>query len=309
MAHTHSEGTGNRTRLLAAFLVTAVFMVAEVAGGLLSGSLALLADAGHMLTDAAALLMALLAVQFSQRKPNARHTFGLLRLTTLAAFVNAIALVVITFLIVWEAVIRFRHPEPVAGGMMLVIAVAGLLANLLSFWLLHRGSEEKNLNVRAAALHVLGDLLGSVGAIAAAVIIMYTGWTPIDPILSILVSLLVLRSAWALMKESVHELLEGAPASLDVNKLKRALTSGIPEIRNVHHIHLWQVGEKLVMTLHVHVVPPYDHDALLHRIHDWLHEHYQIEHATVQMEYQGCDDGDCELSWGGHEHTHAHHAH
>lgn len=309
MAHTHSEGTGNRTRLLAAFLVTAVFMVAEVAGGILSGSLALLADAGHMLTDAAALLMALLAVQFAQRKPNARHTFGLLRLTTLAAFVNAIALVVITVLIVWEAIIRFRHPEPVAGGFMLTVAVAGLLANLLSFWLLHRGSEEKNLNVRAAALHVLGDLLGSVGAIAAALIIIYTGWTPIDPILSILVSVLVLRSAWALMKESIHELLEGAPPSLDVDKLKRALTQGIPEIRNVHHIHLWQVGEKPVMTLHVHVIPPYDHDALLHRIHDWLHDHYQIEHATVQMEYQSCDDGDCELSWGkgGHEHAHHHH--
>lgn len=309
MAHTHSEGTGNRTRLLAAFLVTAVFMVAEVAGGILSGSLALLADAGHMLTDAAALLMALLAVQFAQRKPNARHTFGLLRLTTLAAFVNAIALVVITVLIVWEAIVRFRHPEPVAGGFMLTVAVAGLLANLLSFWLLHRGSEEKNLNVRAAALHVLGDLLGSVGAIAAALIIIYTGWTPIDPILSILVSVLVLRSAWALMKESIHELLEGAPPSLDVDKLKRALTQGIPEIRNVHHIHLWQVGEKPVMTLHVHVIPPYDHDALLHRMHDWLHDHYQIEHATVQMEYQSCDDGDCELSWGngGHEHAHHHH--
>lgn len=311
MAHTHSEGTGNRTRLLAAFLVTAVFMVAEIAGGLLSGSLALLADAGHMLTDAAALLMALLAVQFAQRRPNARHTFGLLRLTTLAAFVNAIALVVITVLIVWEAIVRFRHPEPVASGMMLGIAVAGLLANLLSFWLLHRGSEEKNLNVRAAALHVLGDLLGSVGAIVAALIIMFTGWTPADPILSILVSLLVLRSAWTLMKESIHELLEGAPGSLDVDKLKRALTRGIPEVRNVHHIHLWQVGEKPVITLHVHVIPPYDHDALLHRIHDWLHERYQIEHATVQMEYQNCDDDDCELSWGkgGHEHAHSHHHH
>ncbi len=311
MAHTHSEGTGNRTRLLAAFLVTAVFMVAEIAGGLLSGSLALLADAGHMLTDAAALLMALLAVQFAQRRPNARHTFGLLRLTTLAAFVNAIALVVITVLIVWEAIVRFRHPEPVASGMMLGIAVAGLLANLLSFWLLHRGSEEKNLNVRAAALHVLGDLLGSVGAIVAALIIMFTGWTPADPILSILVSLLVLRSAWTLMKESIHELLEGAPGSLDVDKLKRALTRGIPEVRNVHHIHLWQVGEKPVITLHVHVIPPYDHDALLHRIHDWLHERYQIEHATVQMEYQNCDDDDCELSCGkgGHEHAHSHHHH
>ncbi|MEM6159975.1 CDF family zinc transporter ZitB [Erwinia sp. P6884] len=309
MAHAHTEKDGNRHRLLAAFVVTTGFMVIEIAGGLISGSLALLADAGHMLTDAAALLMALLAVQFARRKPNARHTFGLLRLTTLAAFVNAMALLVITLLIVWEAIHRFMQPQPVAGGLMLGVAVAGLLANLLSFWLLHRGSEEKNLNVRAAALHVLGDLLGSVGAIVAALIVMYTGWTPIDPILSMLVSALVLRSAWALMKESLHELLEGAPAAIDADKLKRALTLGIAEVRNVHHIHLWQVGEKPVITLHVQVIPPRDHDALLHRIHAWLHEHYQIEHATVQMEFQRCENGDCDLMWGPPEHAPHHHHH
>ncbi|MEW5288033.1 CDF family zinc transporter ZitB [Erwinia papayae] len=304
MAHTHSESNSNRSRLLAAFLVTAVFMVAEVVGGLLSGSLALLADAGHMLTDTAALLMALLAVQFARRKPNARHTFGLLRLTTLAAFVNAIALVAITALIVWEAVQRFLHPAPVMGSFMLGIAVAGLLANLLSFWLLHQGNEEKNLNVRAAALHVMGDLLGSVGAIVAALIIIFTGWTPIDPLLSVLVSMLVLRSAWTLLKESLHELLEGAPASLDVEKVQRALTRGIAEVRNVHHLHVWQVGEKPVMTLHVQIVPPHDHDALLRRIHDFLHNNYQIEHATVQMEYQRCEDSDCGLSLNKHAHHH-----
>lgn len=172
-------------------------MVAEVVGGLLSGSLALLADAGHMLTDAAALLVALMAVHFSQRKPNARHTFGYLRLTTTAAFLNAAALLVIVVFILWEAIRRFFAPQPVMGTPMLIIAVAGLLANLFAFWLLHRGSEEKNINVRAAALHVLGDLLGSVGAIVAAIVILATGWTPIDPILSVLVSCLVLRSAAA----------------------------------------------------------------------------------------------------------------
>lgn len=315
MAHTHSHGEGNanRGRLLAAFSVTALFMVVEVIGGWLSGSLALLADAGHMLTDTAALLMALLAVQFAHRKPNSRHTFGMLRLTTLAAFVNALALLIITVMIVWEAVSRFYHPEPVAGKLMLGIAVAGLLANLLSFWLLHRGSEEKNLNVRAAALHVMGDLLGSVGAVAAALIIMYTGWTAADPILSILVSLLVLRSGWTLLRESLHELLEGAPASINVDKLARNLTLNIPEVRNVHHLHLWQVGEKPVLTLHVQVVPPHDHDALLHRIHEYLHDTCQIEHATVQMEYQACAGQDCDLaaaSSGGHSHDHDHsHAH
>ncbi|MDF7657339.1 CDF family zinc transporter ZitB [Erwiniaceae bacterium L1_54_6] len=310
MAHTHSHSgpDGNRTRLAAAFGITALFMLVEAVGGWISGSLALLADAGHMLTDTAALLMALLAVQFSQRKPNARHTFGLLRLTTLAAFVNAIALLVITVMIVWEALRRFYQPQPVAGGLMLTIGVAGLLANLLSFWLLHHGSEEKNLNVRAAALHVLGDLLGSVGAIVAALIIMWTGWTPIDPILSLLVSLLVVRSAWSLLRESLHELLEGAPGNINVDKLKRDLTLNIAEVRNVHHVHLWQVGEKPVLTLHVHVIPPYDHDALLERIHRYLHTHYQIAHATVQMEYQSCNWQDCELCFTpNNQHAHSHH--
>ena len=317
MAHTHSHSAsnGNRTRLATAFAVTALFMVAEVIGGWISGSLALLADAGHMLTDAAALLMALLAVQFAQRKPNARHTFGLLRLTTLAAFVNAIALLVITVLIVWEALRRFSEPQPIQGGLMLGIAIAGLLTNLLAFWLLHRGSEKKNLNVRAAALHVMGDLLGSVGAIAAAVIIMLTGWTPIDPILSLLVAVLVVRSAWALLRESLHELLEGAPSHINADKLARELTRNVPEVRNVHHVHIWQVGEKPVLTLHVQVIPPHDHDGLLRRIHNYLHQHYQIAHATVQMEYQPCIGPDCELCLedDGHDHVtldgHAHHHH
>ena len=268
MAHSHSHTSShlpednNARRLLYAFGVTAGFMLVEVVGGFLSGSLALLADAGHMLTDTAALLFALLAVQFSRRPPTIRHTFGWLRLTTLAAFVNAIALVVITILIVWEAIERFRTPRPVEGGMMMAIAVAGLLANILSFWLLHHGSEEKNLNVRAAALHVLGDLLGSVGAIIAALIIIWTGWTPADPILSILVSLLVLRSAWRLLKDSVNELLEGAPVSLDIAELKRRMCREIPEVRNVHHVHVWMVGEKPVMTFTCAVDP---HPAAVER--------------------------------------------
>ncbi len=306
-SHSHSEHNANRTRLAAAFGVTALFMLAEVVGGLISGSLALLADAGHMLTDAAALLMALLAIQFARRKPNARHTFGLLRLTTLAAFVNAIALLVITVLIVWEAIRRFAQPQPIEGGLMLGIAIAGLFANLLSFWLLHRGSEEKNLNVRAAALHVLGDLLGSVGAIVAAVIVMLTGWTPIDPILSLLVSVLVVRSAWALLRESLHELLEGAPVSINIDKLARDLKRNVNEVRNVHHVHLWQVGDKPVLTLHVQVVPPYDHDGLLRTIHRYLHQHYQIGHATVQMEYQACSGPDCELGAESRDAGHKHH--
>ncbi|MGP7885095.1 CDF family zinc transporter ZitB, partial [Raoultella planticola] len=296
-AHTPSETTdrGNEKRLLQAFIVTAGFMLVEAIGGVVSGSLALLADAGHMLTDSAALLFALLAVRFASRPPNTRHTFGWLRLTTLAAFVNAIALVVITILIVWEAIQRFNHPQPVAGTTMMVIAVAGLLANILAFWILHRGSEASNLNVRAAALHVLGDLLGSVGAIIAAIVILTTGWTPIDPILSVLVSCLVLRSAWRLLQESLNELLEGAPRSLDVEGLKRDLRRSVAEVRDVHHVHVWLVGEKTVMTLHVQVVPPHDHDALLNRIQAFLQHKYNIGHVTVQMEYQPCNGPECRL--------------
>ncbi|ABU77839.1 CDF family zinc transporter ZitB [Cronobacter sakazakii] len=307
--HEHSHNNSNSKRLLIAFLITAIFMVLEIAGGLLSGSLALLADAGHMFTDAAALLVALMAVRFARRSPNARHTFGLLRLTTLAAFVNALALLVITVIIVWEAIARFITPEPVAGAPMLGIAIAGLVANLLSFWILHRGSDEKNMNVRAAALHVLGDLLGSVGAIVAAVVILWTGWTPIDPILSILVSCLVLRSAWRLLQESMNELLEGAPRAVDVDQLRRRLVREIPEARDVHHVHLWLVGEKPVMTLHVQVIPPHDHDALMASIHDYLRHHYQIAHATVQLEYQSCSVKDCDLNAGDatpHAHGHSH---
>lgn len=312
MAHSHahspaSDSNGNSKRLLAAFVVTATFMVLEVIGGLISGSLALLADAGHMLTDAAALLFAFLAVYFARRPPNNQHTFGWLRLTTLAAFINAIALVLITVLIVYEAFVRFYHPQPIAGKTMMVIAVAGLFANLLAFWILHRGSEEKNMNVRAAALHVLGDLLGSVGAIIAALVILWTGWTPVDPILSVLVSCLVLRSAWRLLKESVNELLEGAPKALDIAALKRNLSRSIPEVRDVHHVHIWLVGEKPVMTLHVQVIPPHDHDALLGRIHHFLEHEYHVEHATVQMEYQPCSGPDCHLYQSTPDAHHHHH--
>lgn len=299
----------NSKRLLIAFAVTTLFMVLEAIGGWLSGSLALLADAGHMLTDSAALFIALMAVHFSQRKPDSRHTFGYLRLTTLAAFVNAAALVLIVILIIWEAVQRFVSPHEVMGGPMLIIAIAGLLANIFCFWILHRGGEEKNINVRAAALHVLGDLLGSVGAIVAAIVILTTGWTPIDPILSVLVSALVLRSAWRLLKESFHELLEGAPQEVDIAKLRKNLCTDIYEVRDVHHVHLWQVGDQRLMTLHVQVIPPRDNDELLQRIQHHLLHHYNIGHATIQMEYQGCATPDCSINQASPVGEHHHHHH
>ncbi|KYP97606.1 zinc transporter ZitB [Sodalis-like endosymbiont of Proechinophthirus fluctus] len=283
--------------MLAAFVVAALFMLVEAVGGYLSGSLALLADAGHMLTDTAALLMALLAIHFATRQPNSRHTFGYLRLTTLVAFLNALALLFITVMIIWEAAHRFLAPQPIAGWTMMSIAATGLVANILSFWLLHRGgSGEKNINLRAAALHVLGDLLGSVGATIAALVILYTGWLPIDPLLSILVSCLVLHSGWQLLRESLQELLEGTPQQFDIEKLKREMTRNIPEVRNIHHVHLWQVGERPLMTLHVQVIPSRDQDRLLHHIQNYLLEHYHIGHATIQIEYQRCEEDNCVIN-------------
>ncbi|CND98525.1 CDF family zinc transporter ZitB [Yersinia nurmii] len=304
-----SPKNSNSKRLLIAFIVTTVFMVAEAIGGWLSGSLALLADAGHMLTDSAALFIALMAVRFSRRKPDAKHTFGYLRLTTVAAFVNAAALLLIVVFILWEAASRFFMPHEVMGTPMLIVAVAGLLANLFSLWILRGDGEEQNINVRAAMLHVIGDFLGSVGAIVAAIVILTTGWMPIDPILSVLVSMLVLRSAWSLLKESFHELLEGAPQDVDIDKLRKALCLNISEVRNVHHVHLWKVGEQRVMTLHVQVIPPRDHDDLLQRIQHYLLHHYQIGHATIQIEYQHCEEPDCDInqaatSAGVHQHHH-----
>lgn len=192
---------------------------------------------------------------------------------------------------------------------MLIIAIAGLVANVFCFWILHRGEEEKNINVRAAALHVLGDLLGSVGAIIAAIVILTTGWTPIDPILSVLVSVLVLRSAWRLLKESFHELLEGAPQEIDIAKLRKSLCADIYEVRDVHHVHLLQVGNQRVMTLHVQVIPPRDNDELLQRIQHHLLHHYHIGHATIQMEYQACETPDCAINQAAPAGDHHHHHH
>lgn len=309
--HDHSSTNldiGAHKRLLFTFIITGLFMLIETIGGWLSGSLALLADAGHMLTDSSALLIALLAVRFAGRLPNSRHTFGYLRLTTLAAFLNALALLFITVMVVWSAALRFLAPKSIAGWTMLFIALAGLVANILAFLLLHSSSGKKNINLRAAALHVWGDLLGSVGAIVAALVILYTGWLPIDPLLSILVSCLVLRSSWQLLRESLHELLEGTPDQFDIEKLKCEITRNIPEVRNIHHIHLWQIGEWPLMTLHVQVIPLGDHDGLLYRIKSYLFKHYHIEHTTIQIEYQSCKEGNCSINQGVVS-LHAHHHH
>ncbi|MCB1374933.1 MAG: cation diffusion facilitator family transporter, partial [Rhodobacteraceae bacterium] len=226
--------------------VTGGFMVVEVIGGILAGSLALVADAGHMMTDFAALAMAWLAFRVARRPADARRTYGFDRLSVLAAFVNGLALFAVAVWILIEAVRRLAEPHPVAGGLMLTVAAAGLLVNVAAFWILSRG-DRGNLNLRAALLHVAGDLLGSVAAILAALVILGTGWTPIDPILSVLVAFLILYSAWNVVRESAHILLEGAPPGADPDGIAEDLRASVPEVIEVRHLHAWSISESRPM--------------------------------------------------------------
>lgn len=302
-AHSHAgempkDAASARAVGLAAFL-TGTFMLVEVAGGLLAGSLALLADAGHMLTDFAALAMSWLAFRVARRPADAARTYGFDRLSVLAAFVNGLALFVVAAWIVVEAVERLNAPQPITGGIMLAVAGAGLLVNLLCFWILSRG-DRGNLNLRAALLHVMGDLLGSVAAIAAALVILRTGWTPIDPILSVLVALLILRSAWAVVRDSGHILLEGTPQGFDAAAITADLPRAIPDLAAVRHLHAWSITEERPMvTLEAVVRRGGDAEAVRRKVKARLAEAFGIGHATVEVLFEPDDalerlpDGAC----------------
>ena len=265
-------------------------MVAEVIGGMLSGSLALLADAGHMLTDTGSLFLAWIAARMSHKPADTLRSYGYHRVQILAAFSNGVFFILIVGWITYEAVQRILNPVEVIGGIMLVIAGLGLVVNLLAFYILH-GAGGKDLNVRAALLHVLGDLLGSVAAISAAVIILGTGWMPIDPILSLFVALLILRSAWMVVKESTHILLEGTPQDIDIEILQTAIIDAIPCVRDVHHVHVWSLTpEHPLLTLHVNVDPDADLTQVLQRVKQVLEDRFQIHHSTIQVEPAHCVD-------------------
>jgi len=289
MAHDHDHdhvhaGHDSQRRLLWAILLTGGFMLAEVVGGILSGSLALLADAGHMLTDTAALALAWFAARISQRPADDKRSFGYHRVQILAAFVNGLTLIAIVVWILVEAVRRLLSPVAVMGSTMLAIAVLGLVVNVVVFAILHFGDRD-NLNIRGAALHVMGDLLGSVAAIVAAVVILATGWMPIDPLLSVLVAMLILRSAWKLTRESGHILLEGAPAGLDPTTLRHEIPQQLDAVHDVHHVHVWSLtpGRHLV-SLHAAIEEEADRHAVLVAIRTLLAERYGLDHATIQLE-------------------------
>ncbi len=287
----HASENSNMRRVLIALALTGSFMIVEVIGGILAGSLALLADAGHMLTDTMALALAAVAFHVSKRPADARLSFGYQRFQILAAFVNGLSLLVVVGWILFEAVRRFLSPTDVLGETMLVVASAGIVINIIAFVVLHGGDRE-NLNIRAAALHVAGDLLGSVAAIVAAIVIIYTGWMAIDPLLSVAVAFLILKSAWILVKRSAHVLLEGSPEWFDIETMQADLVGRIPEIGSAHHVHVWGLTpQDLMLTMHVKLVAePQNPTDIVRRVKQLLRENYGIDHSTIEIETDDCSD-------------------
>ncbi len=282
-AHSHAprpSDPGTSRALIWALALTGSFGVIEAIGGWMAGSLALLSDAGHMFTDTASLGLALLAHWVARRPPSSRATYGYARAEVLAAFVNALALLALVVFIVIEAVRRLLVPQPVAGGMVLGIAAVGLLVNLVSAWMLSRAGN--SLNTRSALLHVLSDMLGSVAAIVAGAVILATGWTPIDPILSLGVSLLIVRSTWSLLAQSTGVLMEGVPAHLDYATVGRALLR-VPGVAAVHDLHVWQMtSERAALSAHLLIAEPTQWPQTLAAAQRVLADQFHIDHVTLQ---------------------------
>ncbi|SFF48842.1 cobalt-zinc-cadmium efflux system protein [Fontimonas thermophila] len=288
-AHGHAHDGGSR-RLRLALLLTAGFMLAELAGGLWSGSLALIADAGHMLTDALALALALWAQIQGRRPADAQRSYGYHRMPVLVAFVNGLALLLVVVWIAVEAVQRLFAPPAIQAPVMLAVAAMGLAVNV-GVLLILRGGAHTDLNLRGALLHVAGDLLGSVAALIAALVILATGWTPIDPLLSLLVALLILRSAWRLVRESAHVLLEGTPEGFDAVQFAQQLPQAVSGVVGIHHVHHWMLTpERSLMTLHAVLSEDADDDRVVREIKAWVRTHYRVTHVTVQTERGVCAD-------------------
>jgi cobalt-zinc-cadmium efflux system protein len=287
--HRHAHAVNERSVGLAG-LLTGSFMVVEIVGGVLAGSLALLADAGHMLTDFASLALAWLGFRLIRRPADWRRTYGFDRFAVLVAFVNGIALFVIAAWVVVEAWHRLSQPVTVLGLPMLGIALAGLAVNVVVLFALRSG-DRHNLNIRAAVLHVVGDLLGSVAAVVASIIILTTGWMPIDPLLSVIVALIILRSAWQVVADSGHILLEGSPPGFDSRAVQEDICAALPFVLDVHHVHAWSISqERPMVTLHASVASDTDSAIAVREIKRMLAQHFRITHATVEIEYGACCD-------------------
>jgi cobalt-zinc-cadmium efflux system protein len=286
--HAHDHRSGSRRALLWVLGLTLAFTVVEVAGGIWTDSLALLADAGHMLSDNIAITIALVAVTLARRPSTPARSFGMQRAEILAAFVNGLTLVLVSGWIVWEAVQRFRNPPEILGGWMLVVALAGLAVNGISAVILLR-SEGESLNVEAALRHVIADLLGSAGVLVAAVIILATGWTLVDPIVSIAIALLIVASAWGVLRDSTGILMEQTPPNIDAAAVAQAIVS-VPGVSSVHDLHVWRITSGFdALAAHVLVGRGEDCHGLRREIERRLESEFDITHTTLQVDHDASE--------------------
>jgi len=296
--HVHADGSaGGRKGLLIALTITLFMMIAEIIGGILSNSLALLSDAGHMFTDTLALALSFFAMKFAGMPATEKKTFGFYRLEILAALLNGITLVIISLYIMYEAYQRILNPQPVAGTLMLVVAVIGLIVNIIGALFLMK-HHETNLNIRGAFLHIIGDAISSVGVIIGGIIILYTGWYLIDPILSILIALGIIAGAIGLVSESVSILLESAPSHINIAAVAEEIAR-VNGVREAYHVHVWTITSG-VYALSAHVIiddrPVSGSRELLDAIRQRLTDRFKIMHSTIQLECERCDEsGSCSL--------------
>jgi cobalt-zinc-cadmium efflux system protein len=278
-----SGAAKHRKRLQGVLALTSAYLLAEVIGGVLTGSLALLADAGHMLTDVLGLALALSAIRFAAKPATPERTYGYHRAEILAAMANGIILLLISGFILYEAWRRFREPEPIQSGPMLAVAVVGLVVNILSAVLL-RGASGESLNLRGAYFEVVSDLLGSVGVIVAAAILYFTGWYYADPLISVGIGLFIIPRTWKLLRETVGVLLEGTPADVDLAALEQDI-SGVPGVRRVHDLHVWSLTSGVnAMSGHVVLARGADGEAVRRQVDELLGSRYKIGHTTIQTE-------------------------
>lgn len=294
-AHSHTHKSRATDILFWPLLLIAGFAIVEAIGGWLTGSLALLGDAGHMASDAAALALAWFGAWLARMPPNPKHNFGFLRAEVLVALLNTLLMLVVVAAIVHEAVGRLQAPQAVAAGGVMLIAFVGLVINVVVALHLHR--RQHTINHRAALLHVLGDLLGSVAALTAGVVIYFTGWFVVDPILSIFISVLILISTLRLLREAIHMLMEGVPAHLDALAISRCLAS-VPDVEDVHHLRLWSLSSEVVaLSAHVVLKEKDDWPQVLDSMRRILREQYAIRHITLQPEFIGSGSPDQDACW------------
>lgn len=281
--HPTGEGFDRAKALKRVFMLTALYMGLEIIGGLVTGSLALLSDAGHMFADVVAILVSLSAVWLAQTPTTTQRTYGLQRIEILAGLMNGLLLMIMSLWIILESTERFQEPPELNGGLMFWVALGGLIINIFAMQALH-GGKNNDLNIQGAYLHVLGDLLGSVGTVAAACAIYFWGWQEADPIISVLISLLLIASSSKLIWQSINVLLESSPAHIDVGQVKSAILA-LPDVLSLHDLHVWAINSRTTaLTAHVMVQPHAYDGTTINRIQDCLKQEFGIHHVTIQLE-------------------------